>query len=129
MWPLWLRWCTRCVFVIPSFLASIHLHTCARARTRMRARCVCWSVLFRVPTLTSDHQHALFTAASSKQDVGVLNFWLQNIREVRRLHRDELKAIEDDDARHRRLVELNVGEQVLAKLLWLLLLLSFPCTG
>ena len=59
----------------------------------------------------------------------MLNFWLQNIREVRRLHRDELKAIEDDDARHRRLVELNVGEQVLAKLLWLLLLLSFPCTG
>ena len=30
-----------------------------------------------------------------------------------RLHRDELDAIEDEEVRHRRLVELNVAEQCL----------------
>ena len=54
----------------------------------------------------------MVAAATTQQDVGVLNFWLGNIREVHRIHRDELQAIKDDEARHRRLVELNVGEQV-----------------
>lgn len=40
-----------------------------------------------------------------------LENWLRNIRDVYRLHRDELDAIEDMDARARRLVELNVLEQ------------------
>ena len=38
--------------------------------------------------------------------------WLENIRTVRRLHAAELNAIEDEAARWRRLVELNVAEQV-----------------
>lgn len=47
-----------------------------------------------------------------QQDIGVLNYWLANIREVHRLHRAELSSIEDAERRHQRLVELNVGEQV-----------------
>lgn len=45
------------------------------------------------------------------RDLGGLNGWLREIRDVYRMHRDELDAIDDDDARHRRLVELNVREQ------------------
>ncbi len=40
-----------------------------------------------------------------------LEDWLRNIRNVRRLHRDELDAITDPELAHRRLVELNVLEQ------------------
>jgi carbonic anhydrase len=39
--------------------------------------------------------------------------WLHNIRDVSRLHSDELEAITDPDLKHRRLVELNVIEQCL----------------
>ena len=42
-----------------------------------------------------------------------LENWLRNIRDVYRLHRKELDAIKDPNARHRRLVELNVVEQCL----------------
>jgi carbonic anhydrase len=38
--------------------------------------------------------------------------WLRNIRDTYRLHRDELNRIEDIRLRQRRLVELNVVEQV-----------------
>lgn len=52
-------------------------------------------------------------AAMQPRDLGVLNPWLRNIRDVYRMHVDELNAITDEDARHRRLVELNVEEQCL----------------
>jgi carbonic anhydrase len=42
----------------------------------------------------------------------VLNMWLRNIKDVIRLHRDELDQIQDEAARVDRLVELNVQEQV-----------------
>ena len=42
----------------------------------------------------------------------VLNMWLRNIKDVIRLHRDELEAIEDKDLQTHRLTELNVQEQV-----------------
>src|SRR6476469_5125409 len=42
----------------------------------------------------------------------VLNMWLRNIKDVYRLHRAELTAIADEEARTDRLVELNVREQV-----------------
>ncbi len=38
--------------------------------------------------------------------------WLGNLRMVVRLHEEELAAIADEDARTRRLVELNVIEQI-----------------
>lgn len=41
-----------------------------------------------------------------------LENWLRNIRDTYRLHMDELNAIEDYRLRQRRLVELNVIEQV-----------------
>jgi carbonic anhydrase len=53
-------------------------------------------------------------AAVQKHDKGeILDSWLQNIRDVYRLHRKELDNIHDEEARHRRLVELNVSEQCL----------------
>ncbi|MFV0606487.1 MAG: carbonic anhydrase [Niabella sp.] len=50
-------------------------------------------------------------AAMESQDLGILNPWLRNIRDVYRLHHDELNTITDDEARYKRLVELNVQEQ------------------
>ena len=50
-------------------------------------------------------------AAMESKDLGLLNPWLRNIRDVYRLHRSELAAISDTEARYRRLVELNVEEQ------------------
>lgn len=52
-------------------------------------------------------------AAMVPQDLGVLNPWLRNIRDVYRLHRDELSKITDGEEKHKRLVELNVEEQCL----------------
>jgi carbonic anhydrase len=43
----------------------------------------------------------------------VLNMWLRNIKDVYRLHREELDAIENIDQRADRLTELNVKEQVI----------------
>jgi len=50
-------------------------------------------------------------AAMQADDLGVLNPWLRNIRDVYRLHKDELNAISDETDRYNRLVELNVQEQ------------------
>lgn len=50
-------------------------------------------------------------AAMQSADLGILNPWLREIRDVFRLHREELIAIEDEDERYKRLVELNVQEQ------------------
>lgn len=50
-------------------------------------------------------------AAMQSADLGVLNPWLRNIRDVYRLHQDELDAITDEESRYKRLVELNVQEQ------------------
>ncbi len=43
----------------------------------------------------------------------VLNMWLRNIKDVYRLHRDELEAIDNIETRTDRLTELNVKEQVM----------------
>lgn len=50
-------------------------------------------------------------AAMLSADLGILNPWLRNIRDVYRLHKDELNAIEVEQDRYNRLVELNVQEQ------------------
>ncbi|MFT4523527.1 MAG: carbonic anhydrase [Bacteroidia bacterium] len=50
-------------------------------------------------------------AAMQSQDLGLLNGWLRNIRDVFRTHMDELDAIKDKEAQFKRLVELNVQEQ------------------
>lgn len=50
-------------------------------------------------------------AAMQSADLGILNPWLRNIRDVYRLHKDELNNIGDEDEKYKRLVELNVQEQ------------------
>lgn len=50
-------------------------------------------------------------AAMQSSDLGILNPWLRNIRDVYRIHKNELNAIADEEARYKRLVELNVQEQ------------------
>ena len=50
-------------------------------------------------------------AAMQSEDLGILNPWLRNIRDVYRIHRKELNAIENEDEKYNRLVELNVQEQ------------------
>jgi carbonic anhydrase len=52
-------------------------------------------------------------AAMQAKDLGILNPWLRNIRDVYRFHEQELDAIENEETRYRRLVELNVQEQAL----------------
>ncbi|WP_232516156.1 carbonic anhydrase [Chitinophaga caeni] len=52
-------------------------------------------------------------AAMTNQDFGILNRWLNNIKDVYRFHRNELDAIKDEEAKTDRLVELNVKEQVM----------------
>lgn len=51
-------------------------------------------------------------AAMVSSDLGILNPWLRNIRDVYRLHKEELNSITDENARYDRLVELNVQEQL-----------------
>jgi carbonic anhydrase len=50
-------------------------------------------------------------AALAASDMGILNPWLRNIRDVYRLHEKELDKIKDEEQKYRRLVELNVLEQ------------------
>lgn len=50
-------------------------------------------------------------SAMQAKDLGILNPWLRNIRDVYRLHMDELNAITDEHERYNRLVELNTQEQ------------------
>lgn len=52
-------------------------------------------------------------AAMSQKSFGIINNWIRNIKDVYRLHEDELLAITDEDKRVDRLVELNVQEQVM----------------
>lgn len=52
-------------------------------------------------------------AALTHHSMGIINKWLRNIKDVYRLHEDELKGIESEEKQLDRLVELNVREQVL----------------
>jgi len=49
--------------------------------------------------------------AMQQKDHGILNPWLRNIRDVYRLHKEELSLIKDEKELYHRLVELNVMEQ------------------
>ena len=51
-------------------------------------------------------------AAAANKQYGMIDNWLVNIRDVIRLHEAEYLREKDDTARLRRLVELNVMEQV-----------------
>lgn len=51
-------------------------------------------------------------AAMDNREVGLIDNWLRHIKDVYRLHKDEVDAITDEDSKMRRMVELNVEEQV-----------------
>jgi carbonic anhydrase len=50
-------------------------------------------------------------AALENKDLGILNPWLRNIRDVYRLHRKTLDKMTDKEEQYKKLVELNVQEQ------------------
>ncbi len=50
-------------------------------------------------------------ASMEDKDHGLIDNWLHHIRDVYRLHKEELDAISDEEARLGRLCELNVIEQ------------------
>ena len=50
-------------------------------------------------------------AAMQPKDLGLLNGWLREVRDVYRIHQNELDAIAGEQERYNRLVELNVREQ------------------
>ncbi|HZI02314.1 MAG TPA: carbonic anhydrase, partial [Flavisolibacter sp.] len=53
-------------------------------------------------------------AAMTNHNFGIINKWLRNIKDVYRIHRDELEHLPGDgDLKANRLVELNVQEQVM----------------
>lgn len=51
-------------------------------------------------------------AAMDNQDLGLINKWLLNIKDVFRLHKKELSTYTDQEKKFNRAVELNVLEQV-----------------
>jgi carbonic anhydrase len=51
-------------------------------------------------------------SAMSNQDFGLVNNWLRHLKDVYRIHRDQIESIMEPQARWDRLVETNVTEQV-----------------
>src|SRR5690554_4155978 len=51
-------------------------------------------------------------AAMCNQSFGLVDNWIRHIKSIYRLHKLELEAIEDENLRFDRFVELNVQEQV-----------------
>ncbi|WP_411273394.1 carbonic anhydrase [Daejeonella sp.] len=68
-------------------------------------------------------------AAMQSKDMGILNPWLRGIRDIYRLHKQELNAISDIAKRYDRLVELNVEEQCVNVIKTAVLQLSYLQTG
>ena len=68
-------------------------------------------------------------AALIPKDMGILNPWLRNIRDVYRIHKTELNGIVDEQKRYDRLVELNVEEQCINVIKTAALQLSYVSGG
>ncbi|HMX89424.1 MAG: carbonate dehydratase [Saprospiraceae bacterium] len=52
-------------------------------------------------------------AAMSNKDLGIINKWLRNIKDVYRYHQDEIDVLPNEDDRLNRLIELNISEQIM----------------
>jgi carbonic anhydrase len=52
-------------------------------------------------------------AAMTNDNLGIINPWLKHIKDVYRLHREEINALATHDQQVDRLIELNVQEQVM----------------
>ncbi|MGB8705721.1 MAG: carbonate dehydratase [Gillisia sp.] len=51
-------------------------------------------------------------AAMGNQSIGLIDNWIRHIKDIYRLHKTQLDAIEDEKERFDKFVELNVKEQV-----------------
>lgn len=51
-------------------------------------------------------------AALDNKQVGIIDNWLRHIKDVYRLHKAEIDAIQDPELKSRRMIEINVQEQV-----------------
>lgn len=52
-------------------------------------------------------------AALGHSSLGIINKWLRNIKDVYRLHRDEIDSLQNEELKTNKLVELNVEEQIM----------------
>ncbi|HJV19832.1 MAG TPA: carbonate dehydratase [Sediminibacterium sp.] len=52
-------------------------------------------------------------AAMTNHNLGIINKWLRNIKDVHRFHREEVDSIKDENKQVDRMIELNVMEQVM----------------
>lgn len=52
-------------------------------------------------------------AAMENNSIGIIDNWIRHIKDVYRFHQDELNAIENENERFNKFVEVNVKEQVL----------------
>jgi carbonic anhydrase len=52
-------------------------------------------------------------AAMTHQSLGIINKWLRNIKDVYRIHFDEINFLPTEKERVNKLIELNVQEQVM----------------
>ena len=51
-------------------------------------------------------------AAMGNDSIGIIDNWIRHIKDVYRLHKDELNAIDKEEDRFNKFVEINVKEQV-----------------
>jgi carbonic anhydrase len=51
-------------------------------------------------------------AAMGNHHFGIINHWLKNIKDVYRMHREDVDALATEEERVNKLIELNVVEQV-----------------
>jgi carbonic anhydrase len=51
-------------------------------------------------------------AAMTQHYFGIINHWIKNIKDIYRLHREEIDSLATEDERVNKLTELNVKEQV-----------------
>jgi carbonic anhydrase len=52
-------------------------------------------------------------AAMGNHNLGIINKWIRNIKDVYRIHRNEIDGLQEEKERLNKLIELNVREQVI----------------
>jgi carbonic anhydrase len=52
-------------------------------------------------------------AAMENNSIGIIDNWIRHIKDVYRFHKPELDAMDNEDERFNKFVEINVREQVL----------------
>jgi len=61
--------------------------------------------------VTGHYDCGAVRASTKKQDLGLLENWIRNIRDTQRIHKKTLADITDEEEKHHRLVELSAVEQ------------------